>query len=64
MSKKVGPVKVQVVDAKPKPGAAQRARKAGPHGYVIQADGSTQASPNPHKPTDGGNGSTPDLKGI
>jgi hypothetical protein len=34
----------------------RRARKAGPHGKVKQADGSTQASPNKHKSTSGGNG--------
>jgi hypothetical protein len=45
--------KVEVQDAKLSPGKAQRALKAGPHGKIRQADGSTQASPNKHKPTDG-----------
>ena len=32
----------------------QQARKNGPHGGSVKnADGSTQASPNKHKPTDG-----------
>jgi len=35
------------------PSRVQQARKAGPHGKAHHADGSTQASPNKHKPTDG-----------
>jgi hypothetical protein len=45
--------KVEVQDAKVSPGKAQKALKAGPHGKVKHADGSTQASPNKHKRTDG-----------
>jgi len=45
--------KTKVVDAKPTPGRVKKALKAGPHGSVKNADGSTQATPNPHKPTDG-----------
>jgi hypothetical protein len=41
--------KVEVQDAK-FTNAAQRARKAGPHGKVKHADLSTQASPNKHLP--------------
>jgi hypothetical protein len=40
-------------DANAVSGAAKRALKAGPHGKAKHADGSTQASPNKHKPTDG-----------
>jgi hypothetical protein len=64
MSNKVGPVRVQVVDAKPKVGATQKALKAGPHGSVTHADGSSQASPNPHKPTDGGQGGMNGMKDV
>jgi len=56
--------RVQVQPASPKPGRVQKALKAGPHGKQTNADGSKFSSPHPHKPTDGGNGSTPDLKGI
>jgi hypothetical protein len=35
------------------PGRVQQARSDGPHGKVKNADGSSQASPNKHKPTDG-----------
>jgi hypothetical protein len=45
--------KVEIQDAKLSPGKTQRALKAGPHGKVHHADGSTQASPNKHKVTDG-----------
>jgi hypothetical protein len=45
--------KVKVVDAKVVLGAAKKARNAGPHGKVHHSDGSTQASPNKHKVTDG-----------
>jgi hypothetical protein len=50
-----------VKDAQEVPGAAKKARTNGPHGSQIHADGSTQASPNRHKPTDGGKGG---LKGL
>jgi hypothetical protein len=46
--------KVKATDAKSVPGKAQIALKAGPHGKAIHADGSSQASPNLHKPTNGG----------
>jgi hypothetical protein len=42
-----------VVNAKENTGAAQKARKAGPHGKVTQADGSKQSTPGkPHTPKD------------
>jgi hypothetical protein len=42
-----------VVNAKETPGAAKKARKAGPHGKVTQADGSRQSTPGkPHTPKD------------
>jgi hypothetical protein len=46
--------KQKVADAKPIPGRVKKALVAGPHGKAIHTDGSSQASPNPHKPTDGG----------
>ena len=58
MSKaKVAPAKPSpVLDAKPKPGATQKALKAGPHGKQKNSDGSLHFSSNPHKQTSGGNG--------
>jgi hypothetical protein len=41
-------------NAKEKLHAAKRALKKGPHGQIVQTDGSTQAVPNPHLPTSGG----------
>jgi len=41
-------------NAKVKQGATKRALKKGPHGQIVQTDGSTQAVPNPHFPTSGG----------
>ena len=55
--------KVEVQDAK-LTNAAQRARKAGPHGKVKHADGSTQAEKNKHKPTNGGGNGSDGLKGL
>jgi hypothetical protein len=48
--------RVQVQEAKPKPAATQKALKAGPAGKQTNADGSKHSSPNPHGPTDVGNG--------
>jgi hypothetical protein len=42
------PVKVSAPDR------TWKALQAGPHGSVKQSDGSTQASPNPHRRTHGG----------
>jgi hypothetical protein len=36
-------------DAKEVPNGATRARRTGPHGHVIHADGSSQAQPNKHR---------------
>jgi hypothetical protein len=46
--------KVKVTDAKVVPGKTQKALKAGPHGKATHADGSSQAEPRRHPPTNGG----------
>ena len=44
--------------AQPTPGRTQKALKAGPHGKIIQTDGTPQSSPNPGVHMDGGSGTT------
>jgi len=48
----------QLRDAKPTPGRTQKALKAGPHGAILQTDGTPQSSPNPSTHLDGGGGIT------
>ncbi len=53
ISQKIGPKKVQVQQATPKPGRVQKALKNGPHSKPLNADGSSHATPSKHSKTSG-----------